>query len=319
MTSGPVAYLLKIAINNFHGSLDEPMAQMGMALADAGLKSVGRLVDLTQPREVLEPGGINILLGHVAFARNRILDALAGAPFILWQLDPLSRHTGPLHSNPEYLELIERATRVWDYNANNAAILAAWGRPDARVLPFGHQPALATIPTEVAKDIDVCFFGWGSERRVDLARRLKSAGLRVHFNQKCYGAERDAIIARSHIALNVHAYDRLPLLEEARISFLLSNRRFVISELADHDPYDGGVIYAPFNNLVDICRYWLTQPEAARMAVAERGHAAVQRRPFTAALTAAVADAVPAVMAAWDRHRSSAMSAPGRPDLAQAL
>lgn len=295
-------YLINIAINNYYQSFNELISLMAHTFAAMGLQCTARRVDTYNPRSVLEPGAFNIVFGHVTFACDRLLDAHAGAPFILWQLEQLSRDDGFLPRYPGYLKLLHRATRLWDYSAANADVLTSWGLPRAQVLPLGYDPALQTVPANIEKDLDVCFFGTLNPRRQTIIERLNRVGLRVEARERCYGDERNMLLARSHIALNVHSFENVQILEEARISFLLANGCFVVSENSDHDPYDGGVIFAPADRLTETCLHWLAQPAAVRAAIAARGTAALKRQPFLPALKEALEEAQPAVMEGWRNY-----------------
>jgi hypothetical protein len=96
------------------------------------------------------------------------------------------------------------------------------------------------------------------------------------------------LIARSKIILNLHQFDTTQL-EQVRISYLLNNRCFVISESAEDNPYQDGVIFSDYDKIVDCCLSYLrSQADAARADVAERGYARLQAIPFLASLQAAM-------------------------------
>ncbi len=75
---------------------------------------------------------------------------------------------------------------------------------------------------------------------------LRERGLRVAKVTDSFGEARNRLIARAKIVLNIHAWDGLPHLETVRLSFLLSNQVFVLSEQSDHNPYGNGLIYAEY-------------------------------------------------------------------------
>ena len=88
----------------------------------------------------------------------------------------------------------------------------------------------------------VAAFGSMRPRRQRLLAELQSRGLACRGLFRCYGRDRDVLIGRARIVLNMHQF-KTSQLEQVRISYLLNNRCFVISETADCDPYGGGVIY----------------------------------------------------------------------------
>jgi hypothetical protein len=75
--------------------------------------------------------------------------------------------------------------------------------------------------------------------------------------------------------------------EIVRVSYLLANRRFVISETGN-DPdvekdFADGMIFAEYERLVETCLDYLPR-QARRRAIAKRGLDAMRRRPQAALL-----------------------------------
>ena len=131
-----------------------------------------------------------------------------------------------------------------------------------------------------------------SERRYAVLRDLHDRGLRVKWLSGVLGASRDAWIARSKIVLNVH-YWEAKIFEIARVSYLLANRRAVVSERGA-DPtlerdLESGVAFADYDELVDRC-VELLGDERARRELAERGYQAFSARNQAAILHRALAD-----------------------------
>lgn len=91
---------------------------------------------------------------------------------------------------------------MWDYSAANVARLAALGVAALHV-PIGYHPVLARIE-RAAEDLDVLFYGSLNERREAVLDGLEARGLQVASVFGVYGAERDALIARAKLVLNVH-------------------------------------------------------------------------------------------------------------------
>ena len=58
---------------------------------------------------------------------------------------------------------------------------------------------------------------------------LRGGGFRVEWLLNLYGADRDALLARSKIVINMHQHDA-QVFEIVRVSYLLANRRTVVSE-----------------------------------------------------------------------------------------
>lgn len=138
-----------------------------------------------------------------------------------------------------YLELLRNHT-VWDYSSANVRKLKELG-VKAKHIPIGYVPELTRIKPQ-QEDIDVLFFGSMNERRTKIIDELKAAGLKVETLFGVYGAVRDSYIARSKIVLNIHFYD-VPVFEIVRVSYLLANRKCVVSETTDGSIGVRGVFY----------------------------------------------------------------------------
>lgn len=161
---------------------------------------------------------------------------------------------------------------VWDYSPVNIEQLKQLGVSDIQLMPVGYVPELTRIsPTD--EDIDVLFYGSINDRRQQVLNALRARGVNVQTIFGVYGQERDALIARSKIVLNMHFYEA-KVFEIVRVSYLLANRRFVISERgcdpAEEGIFAPGVIFADYDQLVDTCLEYLARP-AERKQVAEAG------------------------------------------------
>jgi hypothetical protein len=208
---------------------------------------------------------------------------------IFYNLEQLG-HDLPWMAMPAFIDLFRRYPN-WDYSPANIEYLAALGLPRPTYVPIGYVPELTRI-APAREDIDVLFYGMPSERRYAVLRDLHDRGLRVKWLLGALGASRDAWIARSKIVLNVH-YWEAKIFEIARVSYLLANRRAVVSE-SGGDPtlergLESGVAFADYNELVDRC-VELLGDERARRDLAERGYQAFSARSQADILHHALAD-----------------------------
>ena len=163
--------------------------------------------------------------------------------------------------------------------------------PRPSYVPIGYVPELTRI-APAPEDIDVLFYGVLSERRYAVLKDLHDRGLRVKWLSGVLGASRDAWIARSKIVLNVH-YWEAKIFEIARVSYLLANRRAVVSERGA-DPtlerdLESGVAFADYDGLVDRC-VELLGDERARRELAERGYQVFSARSQADILHRALSD-----------------------------
>lgn len=159
---------------------------------------------------------------------------------------------------------------VWDFNEINVRRLSQAGiAPRLVWCPVGFADELWRIP-QVEEDIDVLFYGSLNPRRIDTLNALKAAGLNVVHSFGAYGKERDALIARAKVVLNVHFYES-GIFEWVRVFYLLANRKAVVSEDSILTAFDKGidqvVRFASYHHLVDACQAMVADAKARQILV----------------------------------------------------
>ncbi|MBI2698223.1 hypothetical protein A9W98_30055 [Mycobacterium gordonae] len=245
-----------------------------------------------------------LALGHDSVLTNRLdLDerrtiVLGGNLLVQYALEPPKNaifynleQLGadlPWMTMPEFVDLFRRYP-TWDYSQANIDYLAAMGLPRPAYAPIGYVPELTRI-APAREDIDVLFYGALNGRRYAVLRDLRDRGLRVKWLSGVYGAGRDGWIARSKIVVNIH-YWSAKIFEITRVSYLLANRRAVVSERGA-DPalerdLEPGIAFADYDGLVDRC-VELLGDECARRELAERGYQVFSARDQTAILDRAL-------------------------------
>lgn len=126
---------------------------------------------------------------------------------------------------------------TWDYSRTNVERLKGLC-PRVFWLPVGWEPELTRIPKAKVQDIDVLFYGAINPRRRPVLEAIAARGLHLETPFGVYGRERDALIARSKVVVNIHQEaDRA--LEMVRVSYLLANRKAVVTETSrgiDEEP-----------------------------------------------------------------------------------
>jgi SAM-dependent methyltransferase len=238
-----------------------------------GLRHSGRQAGLAV--NGVDRGAVNIVLNSHLLGE----DASQSLPpdTILYNFEQV--HGDSEWMKPIYVGLVRRHV-TWDYSRRN---VAAWQRyvPDARVLhvPLGYAPELTRIAGG-ADDVDVLFYGSMNERRERVLEALEDKGVRVVNAYGKFGPERDALIARAKLVLNMHFYES-KVFEMPRVAYLLANRKAMVCEVdGDTDIEDDlrdAVAGVPRDELVDRC-VALLGDAAARQRLAERGFALFRSR-----------------------------------------
>jgi hypothetical protein len=267
----PTFNVCKIAINDFHHLFDDLALSVTASLRDLGY-------ECSMSTNEMQPDAINILIGSIMFNEALISSHLT-QPYIVYQMEILDDHQGHLKNYPKYLDFLSRALSVWDYSPKNFEYLKSKGLKNLAYVPPGYHSACEKFSwRESPHEFDFLFIGSLSPRRSEFLTSLINSGYRVGAiteNNGAFGEMRDQVIANSKIIVNVHCFDDLDVLETVRLSYLLTNHAVVISEASDHDPYQGAVGYAGYQDLVDYCASVLKDEPGLRER-SNRGYLAIK-------------------------------------------
>ena len=252
-----------------------------------GFRALGAAIDIAENEA--RPGAVNIYFMAFFMGESEVAHLPPNA--IIYNFEQVGGDIAFL--TPSFRAALARC-RVWDYSARNMARLAPHiGHGRRQVVPVGYAPALSRIPRAAVQDIDLLFYGTVNERRLGILRGLHQSGLRVHRVHGIYGAERDALIARAKLVLNIHAHPT-KVLEVVRISYLLANRKAVVTELDAETEFDAdlrdAVAGVPSDGLVAECHRLIADAEARR-DLEERGFAIFRKRDIVAMLRQAIIEA----------------------------
>jgi 2-polyprenyl-3-methyl-5-hydroxy-6-metoxy-1,4-benzoquinol methylase len=243
----------------------------------------GGLEDLdhtcTVSKNNFQPNSINILIGSTIFAsRYKNLNIqLKGLPYIVYQLEHLHDDFGLLSEWPEYFELLQNANFIWDFAPASTNYLLEKGFKNVFLLPPGFHRSIEKFQPKKDQNIDVIFIGSPHPRRAKIIKELEAQGVKIKCFQNIFQGDRDKELADSKIVLNIHAWDQINSLETVRISYLLANKNFVLSEIGDHNPYGNGLIYAPYSDITYKCLNYLAQPKEHLDAIRLEGYLNIQK------------------------------------------
>jgi hypothetical protein len=265
-----------------------PMASFNIVLVDPtgmsttrGLHDVARLLffsfeslghRVTLQTNSFDPAATNIVIGYERLPPDAIPP---GVRYIPYQLEQMS--TEGANVTPLMIQILRSAAEIWDYNPQNAQALAQLGVRHVKLLPLGFHDKLATIPPAV-EDIDVLFYGMMNPRRMNILEQI--AGLcSVRHLQFVYGPDRDAWISRAKLVVNIHFYEA-KVAEQVRVSYLLNNRRCVVSETSQWDPLADLCVTAPYEHLAQTC-IDLVKNALRRLEIARSAFERFRQRPMT--------------------------------------
>lgn len=170
---------------------------------------------------------------------------------------------------------------TWDYSAENISVLKDKGISNIKLLEIGYHGKLNRIKKPASQDIDILFYGSTNERRLRILNALKACDCNVAVVFGLYGEERDSLIARSKIVLNLHYYDS-KIFEIIRVFYLMTNSKAVISEVSDgthiNPIYLNGFYSASYENLISSCKTLLAD-EKARIEIESKAFETISKYP----------------------------------------
>ena len=215
-----------------------------------GLRELGLQAPIVQDKRHIR--GKAIVLG--ANLLSEIPDVKPPGKAILFNLEQIT--PGSEWLTADYLKLLKRYV-VWDYSRYNIEQLRQLGIRKIIHCPIGFSDSLKRIQHASDKDIDVLFYGSVNARRLAILEALASVGLKIETLFGVYGEQRDALIARSKLVLNIHYYPA-KIFEIVRISWLLANAVCVVTEESPTDSaleqVRNGIVQSPYESLVETCK-----------------------------------------------------------------
>lgn len=177
---------------------------------------------------------------------------------VIYNLEPL--YDGCRSFSIGYLDVLKQNI-VLDYSFRNVAYLRRFGI-EAFYMPYGYHASLERVKNNIQKDIDVLLIGSVNPRRQRLLKDMDSA-FKFVWAQNVYGEDRDNLIARAAVHLNVHFCEIHPL-EVVRLNYLMANHCNIVSEPGDdyfiNDRYSSGVRFCSSEHLIETCRDAIEYP-----------------------------------------------------------
>jgi hypothetical protein len=156
----------------------------------------------------------------------------------------------------DLLNGVDRVLEMYDENCklNNAAIV--------HYCPVGYSPIWEKNLPEVEEDIDVLFHGSLTDRRKNFEFAIRRAGFTAVFSDDLYGLERDKMIMRSKVVINIKAHDKWSygplhcLPTQCQMKFMLAERAN-----GGYGPFVPGVHLQEFDGITDCLEkldYWIS-------------------------------------------------------------
>lgn len=192
------------------------------------------------------------------------------------------QYGSPWMDSKSYLDTL-KSVKVLDYSLINASFLKNIGC-NVHLCEFGYDECLETIESlpETKKDIDVLFVGSLNERRGKILKEIADRDANVFYVFKTTNEERDKLISRSKVLINIHYYEA-KILPSLRIVPILANKGFVLNETGRDeyldDQYNDMIAWADYDSLADAAMEFIGDADS-RDSIRLRGHELIKSRPY---------------------------------------
>ena len=234
------------------------------------LKDLGHEVSLSNE---IERSSINILVGFHTISPSSLKHSTPKTIFL--NTEPLGLSNVPILDK---VKAWSKKCEIWDYNQANVDILNG----KAKLFTFGYQKELERIPKAEEQDIDVLFYGAINERRQRILEGIEGRGLKLYAAFGTHGDERDKLVSRAKVVLNMHYYEEVSLFEAVRVFYLMTNSKAVVSEIGPNTSVDSrylpGIQASTYESLIDNCEF-LVKNEAARKALEVKANEVIKTMP----------------------------------------
>lgn len=145
---------------------------------------------------------------------------------------------------------------IWTFSDYNIFILNKFGITKTKFIKMvawdEYREKLMSYNIDNTYDYDVCIVGWMNDRREQIVQKIREKGISVKiigYRDELFGDERDKVIRKSKILLNVHYSDNMFCFEQIRCFPFISVGQIIVSE----DSFDKveSVIFSDYKNLPD--------------------------------------------------------------------
>jgi hypothetical protein len=197
-----------------------------------------------------------ILGCYVLEDSQKIRARFPGKKLVVYQLEQMmGSRSGNWHNVWRLAENIRGYDEIWDYDPLNVHFLAERDIRVDRLQPMLYTESLNNFVSSENPGIDVLFYGIINERRWKILHDIQVRcynDLRIAW---LYGEkDMDKYMADSKVILNIHAFEPWNRQEQTRIFYPVINGKTVVSELSQHNQFQGLIVESDKGNLVDTLR-----------------------------------------------------------------
>ena len=164
---------------------------------------------------------------------------------------------------------------IWDYSEQNVEKFPSICSIPAYYVPITYHPTFERIfklNLDSPKDIDVCMYGCGGDRRALVKTQLVRKGHKVWLGSTNSNSELERILNRSKLVVIVHYYGDDLTIDYYRLFSLISCKVLTIHETPSQNQLDDNmnrIIYADYGDIANKCTEYLSMSQTERNAIAE--------------------------------------------------
>ena len=166
---------------------------------------------------------------------------------------------------------------IWDYQYQNINYIKQYFK-NIYFVP----PAFSIIynkyydNTNNNKTIDVLMYGTKNYRRSNIMCKLKEKNINTLFKTFHHLSSQNEMISKTRIVLIINFYESNKPIDFYRISYLLSNKIFIIHEFMQKDDeninFMNNIVCCPYNEIVDRCIYYLKKSQIELDNLAQKSY-----------------------------------------------
>ena len=169
----------------------------------------------------------------------------------------------------------------WDYSNYNLDYLFKKNNIDGKLFQIGYQKQLDRIISSKNQEIDVLFYGSVNPRRKYIIDKLLQKKINIKTVFGVYDKDRDDLISKSKIVLNMHMYDS-KIFEIIRVFYLLTNSIPVVSEKGidtkSNNEYLDGICTCEYDQICEKI-FHLLENKDERVELGQKGHNIIKKFP----------------------------------------
>ena len=191
-------------------------------------------------------------------------------------------NTESLKSRPFIIDEINtknNVVTVWDYSHKNIKALQCYNKPIFFV-PFTYHPLLETFykdnsdnTNKLERNIDFFLFGANNNRRQKIIDELINLGYHTVIDKFKDIKDLFNTINKTKIIIIIHHYHFDLCIDFYRLSWLLSNKIFLIHEMPSDDQYDDSfnkIIYSKYDTFVNTCIKYINKSQEERDQISNK-------------------------------------------------